>query len=197
LFGIVALAAFASCRRAEAPRRAATASSRAAPQAAINRWRQPDRVVASLGLRPGDRVADIGAGGGLLTLPLARAVGPSGRVFATDVDADAVEALRERAAAERLHQIEVRRVTPDAPGLEPRCCDLVLLAEVDHYLADRAAYFRALAPLLRPGGRVAVENRRAFEAAVRDAAAAASFSVEELPVGLNGQFVLLLRPQSK
>jgi precorrin-6B methylase 2 len=187
--GLPLLLAAASCRRSEPPRPAATASSRAA----IERWRQPDRLVAALGLRPGDRVADIGAGGGFLTLRLARAVGPGGRVFATDVDGEALAALQARADAEHLGQIEVRRVAPDAPGLEPRCCDVVLLAEVDHLLGDRTAYFRALAPLVRPGGRIVVANRRAFEPAVRAAAAAAALSVEELPLGLNGQFAHVLR----
>src|SRR5437867_1017127 len=153
-----------ACRRRE-PARTVSAGSRAA----IDQYRQPDRLVAALALRPGDRVADIGAGGGFLTLRLARAVGPTGRVIATDIDGDALAALHARASDAHLSQIEIREVTPDAPGLDAGCCDLVLLAEVDHYLRDRAAYFRALVPLLRPGGRIAIENRRAHEAAVRAA----------------------------
>jgi predicted methyltransferase len=49
-----------------------------------DRWQQPDRVMAELGLQPGNQVADLGAGGGYFTVRLARAVAPSGVVYAVD-----------------------------------------------------------------------------------------------------------------
>jgi tRNA A58 N-methylase Trm61 len=58
-----------------------------AEQARFDRDRRPDRVVAALGIGRGDAVADLGAGGGLMTVHLARAVGPTGRVVATDMGA--------------------------------------------------------------------------------------------------------------
>jgi ubiquinone/menaquinone biosynthesis C-methylase UbiE len=54
-------------------------------------WQQPAKVIATLALAPGQQVADIGAGGGYFTLPLAKAVGETGRVFAVDVEADMVK----------------------------------------------------------------------------------------------------------
>ncbi|MDP8957777.1 MAG: hypothetical protein M3N51_00920, partial [Actinomycetota bacterium] len=65
-----------------------------------DRWQQPERVVAELGLQPGDRVADLGAGGGYFTFRLARAVGPSGVVYAVDTDRDVPSSLSERAVRE-------------------------------------------------------------------------------------------------
>src|SRR4030095_12939357 len=51
-----------------------------------DRWQQPDGVIEALRLRPGDRVADLGSGGGYFTFRLAKAVGPTGHVYAVDVD---------------------------------------------------------------------------------------------------------------
>jgi ubiquinone/menaquinone biosynthesis C-methylase UbiE len=160
---------------AAAPRRSALERARAAE--ALDRYRQPDLLIARLALREGDRVADVGAGRGYLTFRLARAVGPRGRVVATDVDAAALAALS--AAAEKTTRtpphapIEVRRVAPDEPGLGDERFDLILLSEVDHLLPDRAAYLRRLAARLAPGGRIAVCNRRNFRGALDAAARAA------------------------
>jgi tRNA A58 N-methylase Trm61 len=53
-----------------------------------DRWQQPHCVIDTLGIEQGVRVADIGAGGGYVTMRLARAVGAEGWVYAVDTDAD-------------------------------------------------------------------------------------------------------------
>src|SRR5919106_5745099 len=65
-----------------------------------DRLRDPDAVVAALGVRPGDRVADLGPGYGHFTLRLARAVAPDGICYAADADAETLDDLR-RAADDR------------------------------------------------------------------------------------------------
>jgi 2-polyprenyl-3-methyl-5-hydroxy-6-metoxy-1,4-benzoquinol methylase len=155
-------------------------------------FRQPERLVAALGLRPGARVADVGAGGGYLTLRLARAVGPGGRVVATDIDGAALRQLMRRARAAGLPQIEARRVARDAPGLEAGAYDLILLSQVDHLLPDRAAYLSALRGALRPGGRIAISNGERHRDALLPAVRAAGLVAEESRIGLPGQFLLLL-----
>ena len=82
----------------------------------------------------------------------------------------------------------------EQPGLEAATYDLVLLAHVDHLLADRGAYLRALRPALRRGGRIAISNRQDREPGLREAAAAAGLSVREVAVDLPGQFLWELRP---
>lgn len=171
------------------------APSRSPLLRALERYRKPAELIAALGIRPGQRVAEVGAGGGFLTLRLAQATGAKGHVIATDIDERSLAALRARAHAEGLDWIETRRVRSDETGLGPACCDLVLLAEVDQYLPDRAAYLRALVPSLRPGGRIAVSNRLQYQAELRAAAEAASLSIEPAVVDLPGQFLLLLRPR--
>ncbi len=144
--------------------------------------RQADAVVEALALAPGQIVADIGCGQGAFTLLLARAVGPTGHVVATDVDPGALGALQKRAGAKGPHaasqaRIETRHVRPDAPGLEPGRYDLLFLSDVDQYLPDRARYFQTLRPALTPTGRLVVTNRMIYRDAVIAAARGARFSL--------------------
>jgi ubiquinone/menaquinone biosynthesis C-methylase UbiE len=119
-------------------------------------WQQPERVIAALGVRPGDRVADLGAGSGYFTLRLARAVGPEGRVYAVDVDEAMNEHLRERVARAGLSNVDVILGRFEDPLLPDGGVDLVLVVDTYHHLEDRPAYFRNLRRDLAPGGRVAV-----------------------------------------
>jgi arsenite methyltransferase len=120
-----------------------------------DRWQHPDRVIAGLGLRAGDRVADLGAGAGYFTYRLARAVGPSGAVYAVDTDTDLLRALatrRARKGADNVIPVEAR---PEDPCL-PEAVDLVLLVNAYHHIPDPRGYFADLARYLRPAGRLAV-----------------------------------------
>jgi ubiquinone/menaquinone biosynthesis C-methylase UbiE len=119
-------------------------------------WQQPDRVMAALAVRPGERVADLGAGSGYFTLRLARAVGPEGRVFAVDVDQPMSEFLRKRVAEADLANVEVILGRYEDPLLPDRGVDLVLVVDTYHHLENRPAYFRDLRRDLAPGGRVAI-----------------------------------------
>jgi arsenite methyltransferase len=119
-------------------------------------WQQPERVIAALGLEPGDRVADLGSGSGYFTLHLSKAVGPEGRVFAVDVDEEMNEYLTQRVAQAGATNVEVVRGRFDDPLLPDGGIDLVLTVDTYHHIDDRPAYFRKLQRDLAPGGRVAV-----------------------------------------
>ena len=119
-------------------------------------WQKPDEVVALLGIRAGDRAADLGAGGGYFTFPLADAVGADGRVYAVDVDEDMIRYLRRRAAKKGYNNIEVVRAEPDRPGLPEGEIDLLFTCNTYHHLADRVRYFEAVLDVLEPAGRVAI-----------------------------------------
>lgn len=140
-------------------------------QARFDEERRPDLIIQALALAPGQRVADIGSGSGLLTVHLARAVAPGGKVVATDIENAVLDLLRSRVERARLQElVEPRVVEPDTPGLEPQSYDLILLAEVDHYLSEPVAWLVAAQDALRPRGAIAITNRihhraRAFEAA--------------------------------
>src|SRR5262245_14979073 len=121
-----------------------------------DRWQQPERVVAALEIRPGDRVADLGAGSGYFTERLARAVAPGGQVYAVDVDEEMNEFLRTRLTQAGIDNVEVILGHFDDPLLPDGGVDLVLVVDTYHHLGNRPAYFRNLRRDLAPDGRVAV-----------------------------------------
>ena len=136
------------------------ADDTAREQARFDAERRPEKVVEALGIGPGSRVADIGAGSGLLTVHLARAVKPNGRVVATDIDGAVLDLLQSRLAAVGLADLVERRVVgAEQPGLEPGAYDAILLAEVDHYFSDEVTWLRDATRALKPGGRIVISNR--------------------------------------
>jgi arsenite methyltransferase len=124
-----------------------------------DRWQLPDRVVGELGLKPGDRVADLGAGGGYFTFRLARAVLPAGVVYAVDTDPDMRSAMAARAARDGSGNVVPVEAVPDDPAL-PDPVDLAFIVNAFHHLPDRRTYLAQLASFLRPGGRVAIVESR-------------------------------------
>ncbi|MEM7353909.1 MAG: methyltransferase domain-containing protein [Acidobacteriota bacterium] len=123
-------------------------------------WQRPEQVVAALGLRPGSRVADIGAGEGYFTLLLAEAVGPSGRVYAVDVDSTTLAKLQRTVDVSSYDNIDVIHGELDDPRLPDRSIDVAFLCNTYHHLEGRTAYFSGLKNDLKPGGRVAVVDIR-------------------------------------
>jgi ubiquinone/menaquinone biosynthesis C-methylase UbiE len=120
-----------------------------------DRWQHPDRVVSALGLRAGDRAADLGSGAGYFTFRLARAVGPAGTVYAIDNDRGLLALLTARAT--RLGLGNIVGVEAGVGGIPlPEPVDLVLVVNAFHHLPDQRAVFAELARSLRPGGWVAV-----------------------------------------
>ena len=150
----------------------------------------PDRLLAALGLRGDETVADVGAGPGYLTLPLAQAL-PRGRVIATDINASYLAALTRRAAGVR--NIETVVVAKDDPGLAPGSVDLALVVQVDHYLGDRADYFRKLRGALRPNGRIALVNFDRYRAPDLAAAQASGLAVSSSGDAGPGLFLVILK----
>jgi ubiquinone/menaquinone biosynthesis C-methylase UbiE len=117
-------------------------------------WQKPARVLRALGVRRGEVVADVGAGPGFWTIPLARRVGRQGHVFALDPEPAVLDALRRR-----LEHAGVRNVTPvlnddTAPMLPEAACDLAVIVNVYHHFAEPARFLRLMARCLKRGGRL-------------------------------------------
>ena len=118
-------------------------------------WQRPADVVDALELRPGDRVADLGAGEGYFVPRLTDAVGAEGRVYAVDTDEEIVAELTRRFPPESTN-VEAVRARFEDPMLPDGSLDVILIVNTYHHIEDRPAYFRRLKRDLRPGGRVAV-----------------------------------------
>jgi predicted methyltransferase len=116
-----------------------------------DRWQQPERVVAALGIVPGTKVADLGAGGGYFTGHLADAVGPTGLVYAIDVDPEMTAYLEDHARP----NVNVILAHEEDPQLAERV-DLIFTCNTYHHIQNRSAYFANAQRHLRPGGRVAI-----------------------------------------
>ncbi len=115
---------------------------------------QPERVVESLGLRPGQRVAEIGAGAGYWLPFLSQAVGPGGTVYAVEVEEELVGRLRALCRQERLDNVEVILGRYEDPLLPDGLVDVAITSKTYHHIQDRVAYFARLQRDLSPGGRV-------------------------------------------
>jgi ubiquinone/menaquinone biosynthesis C-methylase UbiE len=114
------------------------------------------RLRQALMLEAGMAVADVGAGKGELTLALAGEVGPSGRVFSTEIDPARLARLRETVARGRLGHVTVVEAHSHDTGLPPGCCDAIVLRRVYHHVTDPARTNAGLLQSLRPGGLLAV-----------------------------------------
>jgi ubiquinone/menaquinone biosynthesis C-methylase UbiE len=119
-------------------------------------WQKPDEVLRSLAVKSGDHVADLGSGGGYFTFRLAKAVGPTGKVYAVDVDKGLNDALAQRARQEGFTHVEVILAKIDDPLLPQSGVDLIFTSNTYHHLKDRARYFSNAKRYLRPNGRVAI-----------------------------------------
>ena len=130
----------------------------------IKRLERPERipglkipeVVAALKLKPGDVVADIGAGTGAFALPFAKAVSPSGQALAVDISQDLLDYMNDKARKEHVSNLYTILGRRDDARLPQGAVDVVFFHDVFHNMNDRQAYLKVLAPSLKPGGRIAV-----------------------------------------
>ncbi len=113
-------------------------------------------IMKALAFKPGERVADIGAGTGYFTFQVADAVGPTGRVEALDIAPEMLEYLDMRIKARKAGNVTTRRVVTDDPQLPPGSADTIVMVDAIHYVKDRSAYAKKLAAGLAPGGRLVV-----------------------------------------
>ena len=109
-----------------------------------------------LELKPDTTVADVGAGFGAWTMRFSKVVGPSGRVYATDIGTAQLTSLRESVKRDGLANVTVLEGAVDSTNLPAQCCDAILIRDAYHHLTQPAAIVKSLAAALKPGGRLAV-----------------------------------------
>jgi ubiquinone/menaquinone biosynthesis C-methylase UbiE len=163
---VVALAAaFIACARplAEPPRFptpdrpvARIVTSAYATESERDRHGEAERVMDRLGVKPGMRVADVGAGDGYYTVRLARRLGPGATIYAQDVQAQYLKKLEERLRREGVSGVTVVRGTPHDPRLPPASIDLAILSHMYHEIENPYEFLYHLGTALADGARVAI-----------------------------------------
>ncbi len=117
-------------------------------------YRRRHEIVASLGLRPGMAVADIGAGTGFFALLFARKVGPQGHVYAVDISPEFLALIRQRASDAGLDNVTMVQCPEHEVALSPASLDLAFICDTYHHFADPLNYMRSVHRAMRPGGRL-------------------------------------------
>ncbi|RZK13208.1 MAG: class I SAM-dependent methyltransferase [Flavobacterium sp.] len=110
-------------------------------------------VLSSLPLKGNSTIADVGAGSGFYTFRVARRI-PKGKVYAVEIQEDAISYLRKKAVDDRLSNVEVVKGTEKAPNLPDGSVDLAMMVDVYHELQHPKAYLAALRKALKPNGQL-------------------------------------------
>ena len=166
----------------------------------------PSRALELLNLKPGMVVADIGAGSGYYASRIARRVGPTGRVLATDIQPGMIALLERRIASERLTNMTTVLGAPDDPKLPPNSIDLAIMVDVYHELQDPQAFLQRLKPAFKPGGRLALlefrkedpkipilEVHKMSVAEVKQEMEAEGYAIDRVVGGLPWQHLILIK----
>jgi precorrin-6B methylase 2 len=121
---------------------------------------EPDRAIDALDLRAGQTVADIGAGSGYMSVRMAKRVGPTGRVYAEDIQPQMIELLKQRLAKEQVANVIPVLGLIDDPRLPESSIDLMLLVDVYHEFSEPQKMLRGMRAALKPGGRLVLLEYR-------------------------------------
>jgi ubiquinone/menaquinone biosynthesis C-methylase UbiE len=121
---------------------------------------EPDIAIDALKLQKGETVADVGAGSGYMTVRMARKVGPTGRVYANDIQPEMLTLLGQRLAKEKITNVETVLGAVDDPKLPAGTLDLILMVDVYHEFQQPQAMLRHMHAALKPGGRLVLLEYR-------------------------------------
>jgi len=127
---------------------------------------QPEKALDALKLKPGMVVADIGAGVGYMSLRMARRVGPTGKVYANDVQPEMLDKLRANAQREKLSNIETVLGSVADPKLPAGKIHVVLLVDVYHEFSQPQEMLQHIRAALKPDGRLVLLEYRKEDPAI-------------------------------
>ena len=124
-------------------------------------YQKPHEVINALGLRPGEVIADLGAGSGYFTFRLAHHLGPQGRVYAVDINPDMIRHLQRRLRDLRATNVVPLLAEPDDPLLSPKSIDRFFICDTWHHIQNRPQYLARLKEMLKPDGQVVMIDFKA------------------------------------
>lgn len=126
----------------------------AADNAERREWQNPEAILADVGLKPASTFIDVGCGGGFFTMPAARIMRKSGKVYGIDVNPDYVNELRELTAKENLNNIDLTVGKAEEVVVCEGCADVVFFGVVMHDFEDASKVLRNANKMLKPNGRL-------------------------------------------
>jgi len=121
---------------------------------------EPDVALDALKLAAGSIVADVGAGSGYMTVKMAKRVGPTGKVYANDIQPQMLSMLKQRSDREKLTNVELVLGAFDDPKLPANALDLILMVDVYHEFSQPQQMLRHMRESLKPGGRLVLLEYR-------------------------------------
>ncbi|MFC2059841.1 class I SAM-dependent methyltransferase, partial [Chloroflexota bacterium] len=121
-------------------------------------FRNPQKRIKMIPLKEGMTVVDYGCGPGRYTIPIAKLVGPKGKVLAIDIQPLAISTVKKKASSEALTNIEATLVDSYHTGIEESSVDLVLLVDTFHMISDYNALLQELKRILRPDGLLFMDS---------------------------------------
>ena len=127
---------------------------------------EPDAALDAIALAPGSIVADVGAGSGYMTVKMAKRVGPTGKVYANDIQPEMLLLLRQRLAKEKITNVEPVLGAVDDPKLPADAVDLILMVDVYHEFQQPQIMLRRMRESLKPGGRLVLLEYRKEDPAI-------------------------------
>ncbi|MGN6384904.1 MAG: class I SAM-dependent methyltransferase [Verrucomicrobiota bacterium] len=126
----------------------------------------PDKLVELLQLKPGDNVADIGAGTGYMTWRMAKRVQPNGKIYAVDIQPEMIDLLKEQMKERSITNVVPVLGTISDPKLPADSIDLAIMVDVYHEFSEPVEMMKNIMAGLKNGGRVAFVEYRAEDANV-------------------------------
>jgi len=119
-------------------------------------WQQPERVMDAIGVKPGMVIGELGAGKGYFTFKLARRVGNEGRIFANDIDEEALKFIEDQSRNEGIINIKTILGKVDDPMFPERTMDMVFMSFVFHMLEKPVEMMRNIKPSLKSRATVVI-----------------------------------------
>ena len=117
-------------------------------------YQKPQQVLMALDLKPGEIIADIGAGSGYFTFRLARHAGAQGKIYAVDVSPDMIRHINRRIRELGTDNVVSVLADPDDPLLPAGSINRFFICDVWHHVENRAKYLSLIKKMLKPGGEI-------------------------------------------
>jgi arsenite methyltransferase len=117
-------------------------------------YQKPHEVLTALNLKPGEVIADIGAGSGYFTFRIAHHVGAKGKVYAVDVSTDMIRHINRRIRDTKTTNVVSVLADSDDPLLPEQSVDRFFICDVWHHVENPANYLSMMKKILKPGGEI-------------------------------------------